>query len=59
MRLGDGRALLLVEQLQSSQAAGAPRAALLAQVEAWQGRFQEAAKLFVQAGKIGKVGGGA
>jgi hypothetical protein len=45
----------LTSSTSSGLAAGVPRGVLSAQIEAWQGNYQEAARLFVQEGQVDKV----
>jgi intraflagellar transport protein 122 len=56
IRLRDVRAVELVNRVASDLAAGSPQGLVLAQVAAWQGKFNEAAKLFVANGQLTKVG---
>jgi hypothetical protein len=55
IRLHDVRAVELVNRTASGLAAGTPKALLLADIAAWQGKFNEAAKLFVSEGQLEKV----
>lgn len=57
IRLRDVRAVELVNRVATGLAAGMPRGLVLADVATWQGKFNEAAKLFVSEGQLDKVGG--
>lgn len=57
IRLRDVRAVELVNSVATGLSAGTPRGLLLAEVAAWHGKFNEAAKLFVSEGQLDKVGG--
>jgi intraflagellar transport protein 122 len=59
IRLHDVRAVELVDRTASGLAAGTPKGLLLADIAAWQGKFNEAAKLFVSEGQLEKVRAGA
>ncbi|WIA11467.1 hypothetical protein OEZ85_011583 [Tetradesmus obliquus] len=55
IRLHDVRAVELVNRTASGLAAGTPKGLLLAEIAAWQGQFNEAAKLFVSEGQLEKA----
>lgn len=55
IRLRDVRAVELVNRVAAGVAANTPRALLLADVAAWQGDFDTAAKLYVSEGQLDKV----
>jgi hypothetical protein len=55
IRLHDVRAVELVNRTASGLASGTPKGLLLADIAAWQGKFNEAAKLFVSEGQLEKV----
>lgn len=57
IRLRDVRAVELANRLAAGLAAGTQQGLLLAEVAAWQGRFAEAARLFVGGGQLSKVRG--
>eukprot|EP00879_Flechtneria_rotunda_P020074 GHRR01021110.1.p1 GENE.GHRR01021110.1~~GHRR01021110.1.p1 ORF type:complete len:1138 (+),score=467.94 GHRR01021110.1:213-3626(+) len=55
IRLRDVRAVELVNRVANGLAAGTPKGLLLAEVAAWEGKFDEAARLFVSEGRIDKA----
>ncbi|KAF6264914.1 hypothetical protein COO60DRAFT_1621541 [Scenedesmus sp. NREL 46B-D3] len=55
IRLHDVRAVELLNSTASSLAAGTSKGLLLAGIAAWQGKFNEAAKLFVSEGQLEKA----
>lgn len=56
VRLRDVRSVELVNRVTAGMAAGTPANQLLADVAAWQGDFDKAAKLYVDEGQLEKVG---
>lgn len=55
VRLRDVRSVELVNSVAAGLAAGTPHNQLLADVAAWQGSFDQAAKLYVSEGQLEKV----
>lgn len=55
VRLRDVRSVELVNRVAAGLAAGTPQNQLLADVAAWQGNFDQAAKLCVSEGQLDKV----
>lgn len=55
IRLRDVRSVELVNQVATGLAAGTPHNLLRADVAAWQGDFDQAAKLYVSEGQLEKV----
>lgn len=55
IRLRDVRAVELVNRVAAGVAGGTPQGLLMAEVAAWQGKFNEAARLFVSEGHLDKV----
>lgn len=55
IRLRDVRSVELVNQVAAGLAAGTPHNLLRADVAAWQGDFDQAAKLYVAEGQLDKV----
>jgi len=53
--LRDVRSVELVNRVAAGLAAGTPQNQLLADVAAWQGNFDQAAKLYVSEGQLDKV----
>jgi hypothetical protein len=56
IRLRDVRSVELVNRVAAEIAAGMPQNLLMADVAAWQGNFDQAAKLYVSEGQLDKVG---
>lgn len=55
IRLRDVRSVELVNRVAAGLAAGTPQNLLMADVAAWQGNFDQAAKLYVAEGEMDKV----
>lgn len=55
IRLRDVRSVELVNRVAAGLATGTPQNLLLADVAAWQGDFDQAAKLYVSEGQLDKV----
>jgi hypothetical protein len=55
IRVRDLRAVELVDRVAAGLTAGLPRGLLVGDVFAWQGRYQEAARCFVNEGRLDKV----
>jgi hypothetical protein len=56
IRVRDPRAVELADRVAAGLRGGTPRALLLAEVLAWQGRYADAARQYVNEGRLDKVG---
>ncbi len=56
IRIRDVRHVELVNRTEQGRRAGVPEGMLLAEIMAYQGRYQDAARLYTQAGAWGGVG---